>query len=150
MGNFGDNAQEMLRNKPELVREVANLMGFNLSVTTVSYTGMKSDGTQEISLSIENSGVTVMLDDCAVKLALSDCNDSIISSYATDSDVKNINGGATEVFKANVVFANTPAGNYKLAIGLFRNENDPKPTYNLDNKGRTKDGFYVIATVRIE
>jgi hypothetical protein len=151
MGNFGDNAQDMLREKPALVREVANLMGFNFSVTTVRYGNMKSGRAKEISMSINNSGVTVMLTACTIKLALLDGSDNVVSSYTTDWNANGIGGNATADFKANVVFADVPAGDYKLAIGLFRNENDPRPTYNLDNKGRTKDGFYVIGgTLRIE
>ena len=147
MGQWGSDAAYMLIKKPALIREVANLMGYNFSVTTVSYGNMKSGEGQEISLSIENSGVTVLLTDCVIKLALLDGNDSVVSSYTTDWDAKSINGNTTVAFKTNVAFADAPAGNYKLAIGFFRNVNDPKPTYNIDNKGRTKDGFYVIGAL---
>ena len=150
MGQWNNDAQYMLSKKPKLVREVANLMGFNFSVTSVSFNNMKSGMAQKISLSIENSGVTVMLTDCVIKLALVDSNDALVTSFTTDWDAKSIKGGSTEVFKSDVVFANTPAGSYKLAIGLFRNEKDPKPTYNLDNKPRTKDGFYVLGAMIIE
>jgi len=150
MGHWDKDAQYMLSKKPELVRKVANLMGFNFSVTTASYHNMKFDEPQEVSLSIENSGVTVMLTDCVIKLVLLGSNEEVVSSFKTNWNAKSINGGSTMAFKANVVFTDTPEGNYKLAIGLYRNENDPNPTYNMDNKVRTKDGFYVIGAMRIE
>ena len=150
MGQWDDDAQYMLRKKPDLVREVANLMGFNFSVTTASYANMKSGEANEISLSIENSGVTNMLTDCVIKLVLLDDNDQMVASYTTNWDAKSIHGSSTESFKENIVFANAPVGTYQLAIGLFRYENDPKPTYNLDNKSRTKDGFYLIGDMKIE
>ena len=150
LGGWGDEAQYMLSKKPKLVREVTNLMGFNFSVTDVSYNNMKSGGIQEISLSIENSGVTDMLTDCVIKLALLDSDDEVVSSFTTDWNAKNIHGSSTELFKANVVFENAPVGSYKLAIGLYRNEKDQKPTYNLDNKDRTQTGFYVIGSIKIK
>ena len=91
-----------------------------------------------------------MLTDCVIKLVLLDSNDEVVSSFITDWDAKSIKGGTTKTFKANVVFANAPVGTYKLAVGLYRNENDQKPTYNLDNKGRTQNGFYPIGTLRIK
>ena len=151
MGQWGDDAQYMLSQKPRLVKEVANLMGFNFSMTTASYTDTILVGeTMEISLSIENSGVTNMLTNCVMKLTLLDSENKVVSSFTTDWDAKTINGGTTSDFTANAVFDNAPAEIYQLALGLYRNENDQKPTYNLDNKGRTKDGFYRIGTLKID
>jgi hypothetical protein len=151
MGAWGDDAQYMLRQKPKLVREVANLMGYNFSMTDISYiSNILIDKTQEISLSIENSGVTNMLTDCVLKFVLLDNNNEIVSSFTTNWNVKNIYGCTVKTFKANVVFLDAPVGVYKLAIGLYRKESDPKPTYNMDNKGRTEDGFFVIGNLQIE
>jgi len=151
LGGWGNDAQYMLSRKPELVREVANLMGFNFSITTASYANEISAGKPlEISLSIENSGVTNMLTDCVIKILLLDSDDKAVSSYTTDWNTKSINGGKTENFSANAIFSDVSVGTYKLSVGLYRNENDPKPTYNLDEKDRTHDGFYVIGTLKIE
>ena len=151
MSKNGSDAQYMLNQKPELIREAANLMGFNFSVLTASYINTISNGEAlEISLSIENSGVTVMLTPCVTKLVLLDVNNKVVSSFTTDWNTKSIDGGEIVDFNANVVFSGAPVGTYKLAIGLYRNENDKKPTYNLDNKIRTQDGFYVIGFLRIE
>jgi len=151
MGQWGNDAQYMLSKKPDLIREVANLMGFNFSMITARYFNMISVGEAlEISLSVENSGVTNMLTDCVVRLVLLDDNDKVVSSFTTDWDAKGIDGGATVDFEANVVFTNTPVAIYKLAIGLYRNKNDSKPTYHLDNKGRTSDGLYVIGALKIK
>jgi len=147
---MGWDSQYMLNRKPVLVREAANLMGFNFSVTTVRYDNMIIGETQEITLSIENSGVTKMLTDCVIKMVLLDRNDNLVSSFTTNWDAKSINGSTTVTFKDNIVFTNAPEGTYKLAIGLYRNENDQKPTYNLDNKGKTKDGFYFIGNIEID
>ena len=148
LGGWTD-AQYMLNQKPELVREVTNLMGYNLSMTAARYANTVSSNEVTIEISIENSGVTNMLTDCVIKLALLDDSDNVVSSFSTDWNAKSIIGGVTAEFKADVVFADAPAGNYKLAIGLYRNENDPKPTYNLDNKGRVGDGYYILGGLYI-
>jgi hypothetical protein len=151
MGQFDNDAQYFFSKKSKLIREIANLMGFNFSMTTASYAkNIPAGEKQEISLSIENTGVNNMLTDCVVKLVLLDGDEKLVSSFTTDWDVKTIDGGTTEDFKANVAFAKASAGTYQLAIGLYHNENDQKPTYNLDNKGRTQDGFYSIGALTIE
>jgi len=150
MGHWGDDAQYMLTQKPELVKKAANLMGFNFSMTSARYPNEISAGNaMKISLSIENSGVTNMLTGCVIKIALIDNNDRVVSSFETDWNAKTIQGGKTSNFTANVVFKDAPAGAYRLALGLYRNANDSEPTYNLDNKGRTPDGFYLIGAFKI-
>ena len=150
MGHWNGDAQYMLTQKPNLVKEAANLMGYNFSMMSANYPEEVSAGeTMNISLSIENSGVTNMLTDCVIKIALIDDSDRVVSSFATDWNAKTIQGGATSNFTANAVIKDVPAGTYHLALGLYRNANDPKPTYNLDNKGRTADGFYLIGTIKI-
>ena len=130
--------------------ENVNLEEFNFSVTSVSYANnMFLCEAQEISLSIENSGIAKIQTDCVIKLVLLNNNDKLIASYTTGWDAKSINGGSTVDFKDHVVFANAPEGIYKLAVGLFHHENDPKPRYNLDNAVRTDDDFYVIGTVNV-
>jgi len=122
--------------------------GWIFSVTNVRFDDNFSD-TQEMTLSVENSGTEVMLTDCFIKLALLDCNDAVVSSFTTNWDAKIIKVSETVDFNEKVIFENAPLGIYKLAIGLFRNESDPKPTYNLDNAVRTEDGFFVIGTIEI-
>ena len=105
--------------------------------------------TKEICVSIENSGVTTMLSECVIKLALLSGNDEVVSSFKTDWDAKQFKGGETTVLKANVSFVGAPAGTYKLAIGLFQKEDDPNPTYNMENTTKTGNGFYVIGYLRM-
>jgi len=151
MGQWDDDAQYMLSKKRELVREAAKLIGYYFSMTKANYTNEISNGeAQKISLTIKNSGVTTMLTGCVIKLVLLNGDDEVVSSFRTDWDAKSIQGGTTVTFKANVVFADAPVGTCKLAVGLYRYENDQKPTYNMDNKARTPNGFYVIGNLKIK
>ena len=148
---WGNEAQYMLSKKNDLVREVANLMGFSFSMTSARYPDEVSvNEAKEITISVENSGVTNMLTDCVIKLVLIDDDEQLVASFETDWNAKTIRGGKTSDFTANVAFTDAPAGTYHLALGLYRNATDPRPTYNLDNRGRTSDGFYVIGIFNIK
>ena len=151
MGGWGTDALYMLNQKTEMVREVANLMGYNLSMASAKYPDEIPAGEAiDLSLTIENSGVTNMLSDCVTKIALFDSNDEIVSLYTTNWNLQTIGGGKTSNFTAKAVFENIPAGSYHLALGLYSNVNDQMPTYRLDNKGRTPEGFYTIGMLKIE
>jgi hypothetical protein len=151
MGQWDEDAQFMTSKKPDLVKEAAKLIGFNFSIISASFADeILANQAQEISISIENSGVTNMLTDCVIKLVLLNSDDEVVSYYKTNWDAKSILGGTSVTFKENVVFSETHVGAYKLALGLYRNENDQMPTYKMDNKGRTQNGFYLIGNLKME
>jgi gliding motility-associated-like protein len=150
MGHWGDDAQYMLRRKPELVKKVANLMGYHFAMTRAKYTSLLEAGElKEITVSIENAGVTTMLTDCVIKLVLLNEKDEVVSSFKTNWNAKQFKAGEITELRANVGFANAPTGTYRLAIGLYMKENDRTPTYRMENKNRTVNGFYVIGDLRI-
>lgn len=150
MGKWGDDAQYMTNHKPELAKMVANLMGYHFAMTSAKYTNLLKPGeAKEITVTIENAGVTTMLTNCAIKLALLDENDEVVSSFTTDWDAKTFEAGKTTELSADVRFTGAPAGAYKLAIGLFLHNNDQTPTYKMDNKDKTNNGFYIIGDVRV-
>ena len=151
MGQWGNDAQYMLEKKPEIVHKVANMMGFHFAMTNATFPKTLSAGkSKEISVTIENSGVTTMLTDCVIKLVLLNDRDEVAASYKTNWDAKSIQGEETAMFRADVNFAGAPKGNYKLAIGLYLNENDRQPTYSMENKGKTTNGFYIIGNMKIK
>jgi Beta-galactosidase. len=150
MGKWGDDAQYMTNHKPELARMVANMMGYHFAMTSAKYTNVLEAGeAKEITVNIENTGVTTMLTSCVIKILLLDDNDKVVSSFTTDWDAKTFKAGETTELKANVSFAGAPVGSYKLAIGFYRNENDTESTYKIDNKNKTDNGFYIIENLRI-
>lgn len=151
MGHWGDDARYMLSKKPDLIKEAANLMGYTFSMKVASYRENISAGeSHEVSVTIENSGITTMLTNCVIELVLLR-NDDVVSSHITNWNAKTISGSSTVTFvDNNVKFENVSAGLYQLAIGFFLNKDDQKPTYNLDNKGRTNKGFYTIGNIRID
>jgi hypothetical protein len=150
MGQWGDDAQYMLSKKPGLIRHVANMMGYHFIMTGATYTNTIQAGVEtEITVTVENTGVSTMLTPCTVKLALLGKNGAPASTCTTTWNAHDLMAGTTTTLSPRAIFAEAPAGDYKLAIGLFRNETDPKPTYRMENKGMTDAGFYVIGDIKI-
>ena len=150
MGKWQDDAVYMLSQKPELVRDVANMMGYHFFMASAEYTGvMESSKANGISVSIENSGVTLMLTSCVIKLVLLNSDDEVVSSYVTDWDARDLIAGQTTTLKASAVFPGTSSGTYRLAIGFYMNEGDEYPAYRIENKLRTQNGHYVIGEITI-
>ena len=151
MGAWDTDAQYMYRKKTDMVKYVANIIGYHFIMKKAQYTNMVSaDESKEISISIENTGTANMLTDCRIKLVLLDKDDKVVSSFTTDWDAGTFKSQETVDLKANVNFSGAPAGTYKLAIGFYRNENDEKPTYSIENRDKTKSGFYPIGDIRIK
>jgi hypothetical protein len=90
-----------------------------------------------------------MLTPCVIKLVLLGNAGEVISSVTTNWDAHSLMPGTTTALAASVAFPDAPAGACKLAIGLFRNETDPKPTYRMENKDMTDAGFYVLGNITI-
>ncbi len=151
MGQWGNDSKYMLSKKSELVKRVANEMGFHFFMKSATYpTSLSTDAEKEISVTIENSGVTTILTDCVVKLALLNEKDEIISLLNTDWDLKKIKAEETMKFRTDIRFSSVVVGTYRLAIGLYLDERDQKPTYKMENKDRTRNGFYIIGNLRIK
>ena len=151
LGNWGSEPQYMFAQNPNLVKETANLMGYHFFMESAKYfDSMKSGAVQQVTISIRNDGVTNLLLDNIIKLVLLDEQDNVVSTFNTNWDAKTFEAGTTALLNANVTFT-AQSGDYKLAIGLFVNNNDEKPTYKMENcTTRTDDGYYVIGNLKIK
>jgi hypothetical protein len=150
LGHWDDH-EYFLSKKPDLIKKAANMMGYHFVMTGATYPRTLHVGqAAPLTLSIENTGVTTMITDCVIKLALLDENGKAVSLFTTDWDAHHIKSGETTELHTAVVFADAPAGDCQLAMGLFRSETDAKPAYRMENNGITADGWYVIGDVAVE
>ena len=151
LGKWQDDAQYMLSQRPELVREVAHLMGYHFFMSSAVYTDvMEAGGTNMITVSIENTGVTIIHTDCVIKLVLLNDADEAVASHVTGWDARSILAGETTVLQTEAAFPGAAAGEYRLAIGFYRNAGDAYPTYRIENNGRTENGHYVIGALFVK
>jgi len=50
---------------------------------------------------------------------------------------------------ADLKFTTATPGSYKLAVGLFSNQDEKRPAYRLGIQGRTSDGWYILGDVTL-
>ncbi len=147
MGQWGNDAQVMLGKEPTLIRDLANHMGYHFVLTNVTLPStLTPNQPTNISLSWSNQGVSYLYKPASVAVALLDSSNNVVQKqWLTDSNPKTWAPGQVTVDNANVTFAGSKLGTYKLAVGLFQNTTDSNPTYRIGNQGRTANGWYVVS-----
>lgn len=106
-------------------------------------------------LEIDNDG-NVLYDEFGrtnvVSKYLTDINptewNSILSSLEELRDPSDSNNWINE--NINVTIDDVSDGNYMLAVGLFTDYDDTKPTIKLGNTGSTLDNWYTLGNVEVE
>ena len=97
-----------------------------------------------------NDGVAPLYENCVVYIGLLDENYNLIKKYKTNINPQNWQPEKTTTEDINIILNDIYSGKYIVAVGLFLNENDEKPTYLLGNMGKTDDNWYVMGNVKIE
>lgn len=73
---------------------------------------------------------------------------SILSSLGELSDPADSNNWISE--NVNITIDDVDVGNYMLAVGLFTDYDENKPTIKLGNTGSTLDNWYTLGMVEVE
>ncbi|MCL2774890.1 MAG: beta-galactosidase [Oscillospiraceae bacterium] len=150
MGQWGDDAAYMLSKKEDLIKQAANMMGYHFTVVQAKYMNIIDSGQDSnISVSIENSGVTRIFTDCIIKLTLLNEYDAEVSGeIPTDWDAKSFSPGTITDLSANINFSAEP-GDYRIAIGFFSDVGG-NPTYNIGNSVKTKNNWYILGNISVK
>ena len=98
---------------------------------------------------MKNDGITPIYEKCSVYVGLLDQNNKLVQKYKTNIDPKEWEPGTVTSKKALITFSNVSSGNYKLAIGLYKNDEDERPTYLLGSEGKTTDNWYVVGDIKL-
>jgi hypothetical protein len=152
MGQWGNDAQVMLANRPSLVHDLANLMGYHFVLTNATIpTAFSNNQVMSIGMSWSNRGVAYLYYRPAkVAVALLDnANNVVQKQWLNSVDPRLWTPGKTTTQNATFTMNGIPAGTYKLAIGLFQNSSDSNPIYKIGNQGRTANGWYVLSNTVI-
>jgi len=149
MGQWDDDASYMLSKKGELIKQAANMMGYHFTVVQAKYMNIIESGQESnISVSIENSGVTRMFTGCRIKLALLDETDTPVSEFPTEWNAKDFTAGSVTELSANMKF-DVEKDSYRLAIGFFGGDG-ANPTYRLGNSIKTADDWYILGNISLK
>jgi len=142
---------KMYEDNPEFVKYIANKIGYYFKLNGAKYNSQNEVGKRfDIKMDFINDGVAPLYENCVVYIGLLDENYNLIKKYKTNINPQNWQPEKTTTEDINIILNDIYSGKYIVAVGLFLNENDEKPTYLLGNMGKTDDNWYVMGNVKIE
>ena len=139
---------EFYRKYPDYIKELANKVGYYFKYTGGEYeSNITNSENTTIKIDFFNDGVAPLYENCIVYAGILDENDNLVKKIKTNIDAKQWMPNVTKQENISVSYSGIKNGQYKLAIGLFLNEDDDNPTYLLANKGKTEKNWYTIGNV---
>jgi Domain of unknown function (DUF4832)/Beta-galactosidase len=147
MGLWYDDAQVMLTEQPQLIRSLANKMGyyFILSSATLPIT-ITNKQANMFSFSWKNQGIAYLSLSASVAVALLNTANGVIQKqWLTKVNPQNWEPAKTTLTSTPITFTGIQKGQYKLVVGLFLQKTDSNPTYLIGNQGHTSNNWYVLA-----
>jgi Domain of unknown function (DUF4832)/Beta-galactosidase len=147
MGGWGNDAQVMLAQHPQLIHRLANMIGYNFTLKSatlpISITNRRAS---TFSFSWKNQGVAFLNQSATVAVALLDGSNRVVQKqWLRGVRPEAWKPGKITITSKLMMFTGVHAGTYKLAVGLFLRTADSNPTYEIGNRGRTSNGWYVIS-----
>lgn len=125
----------------EFWKYLANKLGYYFKINNVTYT--KSDESNPITtgdkinikLSIENDGVARLYENCDGYIGILDNQNTLVGKYKIDNiNLNSIESESTEQREFYITVADQiPEGEYKIALGLFKDNKDGDPDYLIAN-----------------
>ncbi len=141
----------MYNENQDFCKYIANKVGYYFKFKQASYTNtIKTTETDKISLSFINEGVAPLYEPCTTYIGLLDKNYKLVKKYKTDINAQKWMPSEEVQENIDIRLDGVNDGEYIMAVGLFYNEDDEKPTYLLGNTGKTDDNWYVFGKINIE
>jgi len=130
----------------EFCMSLGNYIGYHfiLQEAVVPKTLRHSEPFQ-VQLQWLNDSVAYLYEPCSVAIALLDADNKVVQKqWLAGSQPKTWEPGKTKTDSFDVAFSAVSKGTYKLAVGLYLNQQDAHPAYRLGIQGRTAEGWYVL------
>lgn len=141
---------EMYEDNPSFCKYIANKIGYYFKFKEAKYTNnIKTTENNSISLKFTNEGVAPLYEPCTVYIGLLDKKYNLVKKYKTDIDPHTWMPNEEVKEEISLKLKGVETGSYIIALGLFYNESDEKPTYLLGNTGKTDDKWYVFGKIDI-
>ncbi len=135
----------------EYCRQLANKIGYYLRLKKATYhKEIEVNTPTEMLFEFTNDGITPICEECSVFVGLLDQNNNLVKKYKTDINPKAWVPDTLSKEEISVTFENVDSGNYKLAVGLYKNDDDENPTYLLGSEGKTEDNWYVFGEIELK
>ena len=141
---------ELYQKEPEWVERIANKVGYYFKYTGGEYeNNITNSENTTIKIDFLNDGVAPLYEPCTVYMGILDKNNNLVKKIKTNIDAKQWMPNETKQENISISYSGIKNGQYKLAIGLFLNEDDDNPTYLIANTGKTDENWYTIGNVTV-
>ena len=142
---------ELYQKEPEWVEKIANKVGYYFKYTGGEYkNNITNSENTTVKIDFLNEGVSRLFEPCTVYIGILDEYDNLVKKIKTNIDAQKWLPNVTKQENISISYSDIKNGNYKLAIGLFLNENDDNPRYLIANNGRTDENWYTIGNVTVK
>ncbi len=148
------NSPRFLQDHRELIDSVTNRIGYHFVLEEARYPATVSlSKAFEMHTSWINQGVAPIFVPCVVRAALVDADgETVIAQSPVDAfNPAAWMPGERSTSAAAITFVGeVPRGEYRLAIGLFRDASDEKPTYVLGSDTAMAGRWHVLGPIHVE
>ncbi len=143
---------DWFNNNKDYCAELANKMGYYFRLKKAQYRkNISRSKKSTIKLTFANDGIAPIYENCLVYIGLLDKDGNLVEKYLTDLNPKTWLPNRQVTQSVSVLFGKKiKTGNYTLAVGLFENATDEKPTYLLGSEGKNADNWYLLGDVKIK
>ena len=145
-------SSDFLNNFSNSMASIENQMGYHFVLQNVTVPQwLSSVASNSLTMTWTNKGVTYLYEPCSVAMALLDAGNNVVGNKSWLAGVNpQLNWAPGKIAVASSMsFGSTPAGSYKLAVGLFTSTNQLQPNFIIGNQGRTASGWYVITNISL-
>ena len=143
--------EDWFEHNKEYCAYLANKMGYYFRLKQAQfYANIKRSEQTNITLTFANDGIAPIYEKCFVYVGFLDEDGKLVKKYLTNLTPKTWLPGTKVNENVKINFGEEiDAGEYSLAVGLFKNETDENPTYLLGSEGGTENKWYVLGDVNI-
>lgn len=147
----GASGKALLAAEPELVERLANRMGYHFVLTkAVLPREFVRDAAGTGTFFWRNDGVAPIYVPCEVAVGLLDAAGQVADRCWMEACTPSRwMPGETVEECAAIRFSRAASGEYRLAVGLFRDRNEEKPYIELGIEGERVHGWHILDHVRV-
>ncbi len=147
----GKSGLQLLNEEPELVRRLANRMGYHFVLQEARYPRTLSRTTPATAHFLwHNAGVAPIYVPCEVAIGLLDAEGEVVRKcWPPECKPKNWTPDKTVEETLTLHFPDMRPGSYRLAVGLFQDREAKSPSIRLAVEGETVLGWHVLGPANV-
>lgn len=148
----GKSGLNMLKNETELINELANRLGYHFVLTEAKYPmSLRKNKLANISLSWENRGVAYIFIPVKVSFALLSADGRVVDLCDAATSIPATWKSDTPVSVTDkLLFSKAAKGNYTIAVGIRRPNDELKPSIKLGIELKESNGWYELGEIKVE